>query len=431
MRIKSGIPFEGGDAFVSSLCKHMAERAGWDGSLEDGDDIILRQSPPSLISEAFVNRFKILSPRTWWGMIDLESKRGSLTSFNVSTMAQSAMGLLLPVLVLSLFRLAMLRKIHTASTKMSPRMLAAIFFSPWSLQCLYQLYYQLSMPLNYFRTMVNAPSSTLVRATDALKLRILHRRAYRTPRYDVYFPPSLESLDKALLFLPGASVAHEAYSEVAARLSDEGFVVAVMSLEPFRLASRHFGANRPSVEQIMQEVTNAIHNLAFENASDELPAKSIEWTLMGHSMGAFGAMQLFRTFLDDPWSNIQTIPKAKSTSTSNMDIKVGKKLVLWGVAAFVEAATDISDQTDVAVLILQGTNDVFVDMKRSRKGELEALFPLNNTTTEYIRGGTHEGFGSYQPIFQVPNNGKKKRSASLDQQHRQACDETVRFLRGQ
>ncbi len=224
-------------------------------------------------------------------------------------------------------------------------------------------------------------------------------------------------------------MAHEAYSEVAARLSDQGFVVAVMSLEPFRLASRHFGANRSSVERIMQEVTNGIHNLALENTADELPAKTIEWTLIGHSMGAFGAMQLFRTFLDDPWSNTQTIPKAKSTSTSNMDIKVGKKLVLWGVAAFVEAATDISDQKDVEILILQGTNDVLVDMKRSRQGELEALFPLNNTTTEYVRGGTHEGFGSYQPSFQVPNNGKKKRSVSLDQQHKQACDETVRFLR--
>ena len=144
---------------------------------------------------------------------------------------------------------------------------------------------------------------------------------------------------------------------------------------------------------------------------------------MGHSMGAFGAMKLFRTFMDDPWADTQTI---SPPNTATIDIIVGNKLVLWGVAAFVDFATDISD-LDAKLLILQGTHDEIVYMKRCRQVELEALFPPS-TAIDYIRGGTHEGFGSYEPSFHVDNGRKLRRPASLDQQHKRVCDETVKFL---
>lgn len=449
MRIKS--PIQGGDAFVSSLCKHMAEKAGFNGSLDDSDDI-LRQSPPSLLSAELIDRLKILSPQTWLGMIDLELKRGSASSFDISTVIKSAIGLLLPVLVLSLLRLSMLRKNRLSSTNLfSQKVLIAFFLSPWNLQCLYQLRSQLSMPLHFFRSMVSAPSSTLPRATDALKLRIQHSRAYRTRRYDVYLPSSFESPNiddteneqSALLFLPGASVAHEAYSEVAARLSDQGFVVAVMSLEPFRLASRYFGANTSSVKRIIQEVTADIHRLAFEGIPkssdegqqpDELPAeilrtRTMDWSLMGHSMGAFGAMELFQTFLNNSWTSTRVISQDNNSTGFSSTVKVGKKLVLWGVAAYVDYATDISKQNDAELLILQGTKDTLVDMKKTRQGELEAFFPPN-TTTVVIRGGTHEGFASYEPSFKM-DGFKMKRPSSLSQQHKRVCEETAKFLRSE
>ena len=443
MRIYANIPCQEGDAFVCSLCNRL-----------DIDDI-LRQPSPSLFSAALIDRVKMLSPRTWWGMIDLESKKGVLSSFDISTTARSAKGLLLPFLILFLLRLAMVRRSQSASTIPLPRLLIPLLVSPWCLQCVYQLFYQLSIALGSFRTMTSTQSLTLSRATNALKWRILSRRAYRTRRYDVYLPPSLgnfpnydtdtdtDSDQAALLFIPGATVAHEAYSEVAARLSDKGFVVAVMSLEPFRLANRHFGANLSSVKRIIKEITNKIHRRALEvrpPTPDEskqqdkhvLPAKTIEWTLMGHSMGAFGAMQLLRTFRDYPWKDQQTLSRANSTMrvTSTIDISMGNKLVLWGVAAFVESATDLSDLKDAEILIIQGTNDVLVDLMRSKQAEFQAFFPPT-TVTERIAGGTHEGFGSYQPSFELENDDgrKKKRFVSLDQQHKRACDETVRFLR--
>ena len=110
-----------------------------------------------------------------------------------------------------------------------------------------------------------------------------------------------------------------------------------------------------------------------------------------------------------------------------MDIILGKQLVLWGVAAFVESATDLSDRKDAEILILQGTNDDFVDWMRSREKELKAFFPPT-TRIEHIAGGTHEGFGSYEPSFRLENDERKK-SISLDRQHKRACEETNRFLR--
>ena len=147
------------------------------------------------------------------------------------------------------------------------------------------------MPLKTFRDMMSSPSLTLSRATDVLESRIIHRRAYRTRRYDVYLPPSLNTStdgktsndQSALLLIPGATVSHEAYSEVAGRLSDEGFVVVVVSLEPFRLANPYFGMDLALAKRIINEVTKKIHgvpeNLVQSPDEDEQlsQSKAIEW----------------------------------------------------------------------------------------------------------------------------------------------------------
>ena len=437
MRIQSLVPCQDGDAFVSSLCHPL-----------DHDDV-LRQPSSSLLPVALENGLRLISPKTWWGMIDFECKRGPMSQFDISTLAQSAKGLLLPLIFLLILRivmvpknqssasfLAMLRKSQSDPTIPFFKLFIPIVASPWCLQCLYQLYYQLSMPLRTFRDMMGSPSLTLSRAIDVLTSRIIHRRAYRTPRYDVYLPPSLNTStdgkpsndQSALLLIPGATVSHEAYSEVAGRLSDEGFVVVVVSLEPFRLANPYFGTNLALAKRIMNEVTEKIHRVPenLVQSSDEnkqlSQAKSIEWTLLGHSMGAFGAMQLFRAFADDPRDNLQ-----KTSSTRNSTTSVSNKLVLWGLAAFIESATDLSHLKDAQILVLQGSNDALVELQRSRDKELVAFFPPT-VVAETIAGGTHEGFSSYEPSFQLEDDAKK-RPISLDEQQKQACEKTARFLR--
>lgn len=475
MRIKSAINFDGGDSIASYLCNNAAWRLGINGTRHDDGDFhplyddtnILRQSRPveqlTEFSAAFMQRLKLFSPRAWWGLIDLESKKPNPT-FGISVIVASAMGLFLPLLFLWFF--AIFQRGHSKPKLPSPRLLFVTLISPWSLNCLYELYCQLSAMLVSLRKIFEQQLSTLTRATDVLKLRIRHGRAYRTLGYDVYLPPSLASYSvintdvdvdasadadtktpRALLFIPGASVSHEAYSEVAARLSDKGFVVAVMSLEPLRLAGRYFGTNFASVQRIIGDVTSDIFVAAFSERQKAylekfgklpqqmLPIKTVKWTLMGHSLGAFAAMQLFRELVDNPnkkhnlkLTSINVGMSGDKKLSTAVDVVFGKKMVLWGVAAFVNFATDLSDQKDAKILVIQGTNDDIVDMTRSLQGELDACFP-SSTRTEHIAGGTHQGFGSYKSVFLPEKNGSKKKCITLDQQHKRACHATVRFLR--
>ena len=440
MRIKAAVGFESGDSLVSSLC-HDRDGVMQENILDDG--FLSPTKYPSAI-----DRVKLFSPLIWLGIIENESRKGPLSSFELSTMVQSTVGLLLPIMVLFILRFTILRPNQPASTIFTilrpnrsdstistPKSLIALLISPWSLQCFHQLGCQLSILFKSFQTLLNPPVFTLARATETLKLRIQHQRAYRTRRYDVYLPSSLKNFSdgieaknpRALLFIPGALVPHDAYAEVAARLSDEGFVVAVVSLEPLRLAGRRFGLNLKSAKRTIEEITDSIHRSYLNlQSSNEDPvqvqslAKPVEWNLVGHSMGCFGAIELFRAFSDDQ----------QKETPSDIKVVVGKKMVLWGVAAFVDAATDISDQLESEIFILQGTNDKLVEMFQSRQSEFDAFFPPS-TRTEYISGGTHGGFGSYQTVYQFGEDGMEEtvsRSLSLDEQHKRVCDATVRFL---
>eukprot|EP00534_Pseudo-nitzschia_fraudulenta_P009116 CAMPEP_0201152438 /NCGR_PEP_ID=MMETSP0851-20130426/13109_1 /ASSEMBLY_ACC=CAM_ASM_000631 /TAXON_ID=183588 /ORGANISM="Pseudo-nitzschia fraudulenta, Strain WWA7" /LENGTH=453 /DNA_ID=CAMNT_0047429455 /DNA_START=378 /DNA_END=1739 /DNA_ORIENTATION=+ len=440
-----------------------------------GDDL-LRQSPSTLFSVAFLDRLRLLYPRTWWGIVDFEDSK-SASAFEISSMVNSAVGLVLPFLVLwtaqwALNEVFFRQRQSVAGIATIPRMLlkrlfVVSFVSPWCVQCFYQLFFQLSVLLESIRAIAKNRSSTLTRATDALKLRIRHQRAYRTRRYDVYLPTSLAGESESdqtssdsnndsktlrgLLFLPGASVSHEAYSEVAARLSDEGFLVAVVSLEPLRLALNHLGTSVESVKRVIETISSQIHahalaeiqqrddNYTASTLPEEvLPAQTLEWTLIGHSMGSFAAMKLLSEFFSEQHvgnnpKQREIVVRRRSNSSSNnsssktFSVLIGNKLVMWGAAAFVDAATDLSGYEKSRVLVVQGTKDKFVELMRSRHDEFLSYFPPTNTQTERIAGGTHEGFGSYDPSFKFGDEDDEH--VSIDWQHKKACDATVRFLR--
>mmetsp|Transcript_13643 Transcript_13643/g.27514 ORF Transcript_13643/g.27514 Transcript_13643/m.27514 type:complete len:512 (+) Transcript_13643:71-1606(+) len=507
-RIKPEASFASGDSFVSSLCMKMTARAligdsgvacrDNNGGLEYDGYNILRQSQ-SFPTE-LVDQIRLFSPRTWWGIMVCED-RSSFSPFDMSTILQSFVGLLLPLLVLwtiDLVRLVVLRHHTSVATVVftgggAPmpkvtlgRLVLVSLVSPWSIQCIYQIYRQLSILLQSLQTTLKNRSSTLTRAIDVLSKRIQNHRAYRTRRFDVYFPPSLgnsilangrknndgDNTLQALLLIPGASVSHEAYSEVAARLSDNGLLVAVMSLEPLRIAHHLLGTDKASVKRIMEQITEQIrmHTATTEywqdgdgNSNDnsktaetEMPVRTVEWTLMGHSMGSFASMKLLDEFFDieeDDNNKNDNDNRRKMASKSQkclgskgkdrnglpeiprFDAFLTKKLVMWGVAAFTNAATDISVYKEAKILIVQGTRDKFVEMLRYRQTEFDAFFPPNIQTKEII-GGTHEGFSSYKPAPAFADEdeddgsgGENTKILPLDKQHEQACDATVRFLR--
>lgn len=463
--IPSGLRFARSDYVVSSLCKNITANIIAGGDERD----IIRQSL-SLLPATVLDRLLLLSPRTWWGMIDCEDKK-SFSPFEKSVVIRSIVGLFLPTLILwtmNIVRLGMLRQrrsMATVSTAESlvpmphmilGRLVVAAMVSPWSFQCIYQIVRQLTIIFRSLRATLQNQSKTLPRAADALKERIKHHRAYRTRRYDVYFPPSLgnfaskrktkpnENVLQSLLLIPGALVSHEAYSEVAARLSDKGFVVAVMSLEPLRLANQHLGADKKSVLRIMTQITKQIHvHMAtlqsYRTDGDGISIKTVEWTLMGHSMGSFAAMKLVDEFFvcskSDTTSNVGPADSRKATELfvlpepPSFRVTIRNKLVLWGVAAFIESAIDISNHTDTDILIIQGTNDKLVHMLRTRQAEFDSFFPVNTITKE-IEGGTHEGFSSYEAMYgSSPDNNNDKRSLTLDKQHKRTCEFTSQFIR--
>jgi pimeloyl-ACP methyl ester carboxylesterase len=109
-----------------------------------------------------------------------------------------------------------------------------------------------------------------------------------------------------------------------------------------------------------------------------------EWSLGGHSMGAFAAMRL-----------------AVELQPTN--------LVFWGMGPFTEARTDISS-IGCPVLVIQGSNDMLCKYTPESREEFRRALPLHYVE-KLIRGGTHDGFATYpnNPIFDgVPGIPKEK-----------------------
>ena len=242
---------------------------------------------------------------------------------------------------------------------------------------------------------------------------------YRTPKYDVYLPtktnplpattttttsptlstPSSKYQDTAkrkksiIMLFPGALVPHVAYSNVASYMvekqananansnsngndgggggsnanEEEECIVVVMSFEPFRLATQHFGADVRSIQNIMKRIERELttgryynnkgnkYNVGQQHQQQQAEMEiEFEWTLMGHSLGAFAAMRLFRDFM---MMTKMTAKKGQKTNNINENENKNKRipnvrnrLVLWAVAPFADMATDLTKLDDVDVI---------------------------------------------------------------------------------
>jgi positive regulator of sigma E activity len=514
--IISSSGFTSGDTVVSSLCE-LRKRP------------LLSSIPAfSVLQDRIQNVVTLFLPKTWSRIMEFEEmKVGSFSSFNKSILIQSFIGFISPLVILwfidfitfmifnnnnrrsmttatttmttmtAMMRLLLLRRRRAASLFIPPSL---VVFSPWCLGCLHRLFQQALIVIRAVHSILKKRSPTLSRAKTTIDSRIQHHRAYRTRRYDVYLPSSLFSTTstttststlattnklRVLLFLPGAYVSHEAYSEIASRLSDEGFVVAVLSMEPLRLADSRLGnTDVTTIKEIMNSITNEIvpstsklklkskplANMgnADNNISNNNNKKIIEFTLMGHSLGAFAAMKLFRELVVDKavtndtnnknedkakHNQQQQQPQQKESSMAVIAIKkslsmppeieigISNKLIMWGVAAFIPYLTDLSSKSIhqttnaknknvIDILIVQGTSDTVIKMMNTtttKKEEFDSYFPpqvlhkvlssnsscaSSTTRTEMITGGTHEGFSSYRSSFSDNNKEDKDDNAN-------------------
>jgi hypothetical protein len=331
------------------------------------------------------------------------SSRSPFAAFQLEKLRDATLGVILPLI--TFFLCMQLIETRRQANISGRRMLALSPLSPWVWHCsrqfLVQLWFFSQTVMSYIRNRQHALPS----AIEGMKIRIASNRAYRTRRYDVYLPPSPSSLttrsnanaqsytQKAVVMLPGALVPHSSYSELAGRLSDIGLLVVVTSLEPCLLANQNLGADIGSIRRIMRKIQK---QQKFNN---------MEWILMGHSMGALGAMRLYDQF-----------------HKQQSDKKI-RDLVLLGVAPFINECTDLShynNSTETRILLIQACDDDLVELMEDRKEELYINFPVDTTVRRDIWGATHHGFASYND-----DDGKITRQ----EQQQQVCDLVQDFLK--
>lgn len=337
------------------------------------DPVQTRDVPPSF-QPTLRDKLAWLSPQTWWGVLQLQDA-SSFCEFQMRTFMNGIAGILLPLLVLSL-----LRRIALDGTD---RLLPAALLSPWTIASVATVVPELRAVRKVCKGWQKMRKPLEDDARDTLQERVRIGRALHTRRYDIYLPP--EYRGQALLFFPGACVPHVCYSEIAASMSDEGLVVVVVSMEPVCMPSAGLGADAPPMRRIMQQVDR-----------DILPYPA-QWSLGGHSFGAFAAMRLA--------------------------LELGPAcVVLWGTGPFPDATTDVS-MLNCPVLVVQGSNDKMAQhTPESWHVFLQQLPP--DTTRKVIRGGTHNGFASYpnNPLVDgIPGTTKEK-------QHRQVAAATTKFV---
>jgi hypothetical protein len=236
------------------------------------------------------------------------------------------------------------------------------------------------------------------------------KRAYRTRRYDIYLPPepveaNEERSGQALLLLPGALIDHESYSEIAGRLSDAGILVVVLSLEPFRMASKYLGQTSTKV---LVRVTKQISKLYphFQ-----------KWSVAGHSFGGYRVAELIATN-DDISSRLPF-----------------QNFILWASPAVHQllALTSPAEKQRIRLLSIQGERDPtrFMMGGDDNLGKILEAFP--HAREVVLKGACHSQFGSYHPTNHTnePNHWTHQDVATISRQDQldQVGNFTLNFMK--
>lgn len=347
-------------------------------------------------SATIVEKLRLLSPRTWYGLYQVVA-RSPFSNMDSRALQQSLAGAVLPIVIL--FLLSRPLK-NNEKPFLIMRTSALVMPSPWIIQCVFRFVVELSRFLSKSISFLRLRKNPYTSARETLKDRIHSHRAYRTNEYDVYLPSERKFHQKAILMLPGALVPHSAYAEFASRLSDAGFVVVVVSLEPCLLADPCLGASLQRILRIMKST---------EEQADS--NSQLNWSLMGHSMGAFGIMRLYDQYCK---------------AGGNAERSRIRNVILLGVAAFIEESTNLTSYNDfeqTRILLIQGSKDGLVDLFKHREDELYSDYLPKTLVRKEIAGGTHEGFASYHE-----QDENEVGAIPRHEQQSQVCDMIRDFL---
>jgi len=289
-----------------------------------------------------------------------------------------------------------------------------------------------------------ADHSTRVQLREKIKEgRVLQRHSY-----DLYLPPKEESSDdattdsnhiKCLLLFPGFGIHHSAYADVASLISQYGIPVAVVSLEPLRLAHGKLGGSIQDVRRILKSAGKDVVKYCKQHDNDKAKKKDdesiiLEWDLGGHSMGGYNSLQLAQVLQqsDDEHLTIKLSQKDESLS------RIGSQIIVWGAGNLVESVPNLqtsisSDESSLRVLVLLASNDDIAKFTSHRqKRDLLRKLP-RRSRMQTIKGANHSGFASYDEASKKSStfllNGI--RDITLKDQQEETARRTADFLLNQ
>lgn len=245
-------------------------------------------------------------------------------------------------------------------------------------------------------------------AGNTLLDRMRSGRALRKKGYDVFLPDfslngGKREVEIGFVLIPGALVDPLAYATIAAKLSDEGILVAVMNTEPQRLPTEKTGAGKVKVLTIMYDII-----AGMSDGTNFGLATVKQWAVGGHSMGAFQAFEVIGDLKPDI-----------------------SKLVMWGIGKPDELATEVNlHDATVDALVIVGPEDVFYQqLSEEDRNAFFSKLPKTRTTFLEIEGGNHSGFAHYGPQTFPLKDGE--RSITLDEQQDDVVAATITFLVGE
>lgn len=271
-------------------------------------------------------------------------------------------------------------------------------------------------------------------AKAAILERVRSGRLIRRHAYDLYLPSKasnekvLDNPITSLLFFPGFGLAHSAYADVASKISDYGIPVAMVSLEPMRLAHQKLGGGMDDVRRLIKsagkEVVRYYKLSQKDNSMDTTDGGIVvEWEIGGHSMGGYNALQLAE--------ELQTNNELPSITLNDGSIsRVGSQIVAWAAGSMVQGVPNLRQALPLRVLVLLASRDSIAKItSTSSRRELLSKLPAKSKL-DTIKGGNHSGFASYDTASKKSStflmNGP--RDIPLEVQHEEASSRTARFL---
>ena len=324
--------------------------------------------------ESFQRNLSFLSPQAWLGIHHALRKQIPNSDYVFHMMSLWLKHILIPFLILTSVTCTPFNSSSTRFLTCGKRAALATFVSPMAISQTVEVLPSVKTIVDRLRLWKLFRKEAESDAIEALSSAISSNLALRTSSCDIYFPSETKSdgKQKAMLFIPGLCVDHTAYASIASRMASEGnIIVAVLSLEPFRLADEHF-VDLKELRKCMQTVTNLWND---RNGSKN---SSLDWSIGGHSYGAYAAMRL-----------------APDLATYLKKSAIDKiKTVMWAAGNREEFMTDLSQRDDIDAIVLLGSNDSICSLNEDSKRYLQSCLPCY-TCLEYIKGANHDNFASY------------------------------------